>query len=45
MQQKCLLFGDTIAAEQVMNTNDPEMQQAIGKKAKRNMFYFFNVVI
>ncbi len=33
MHQKCVLFGDVEAAEQVMKTNDPAKQQAIARGA------------
>ena len=33
MYQKCMIFGDTISAEKVLATDDPEKQQAIGQKA------------
>ena len=33
MYQKCLLFGDDESAKAVLATDDPETQQAIGKKA------------
>ena len=34
MQHKCILFGDILSAEQVMNTKNPAMQQKIAKYAK-----------
>lgn len=33
MYQKCKIFGDDDSANAILSTNDPETQQAIGKKA------------
>ena len=33
MYQKCVLFGDTTAAREVLETDDPALQQAIGRDA------------
>ncbi len=34
MYRKCMLFGDVESAEMVMKTDDPALQQDIGRKAK-----------
>ena len=34
MYQKCVMFGDTASAQKVLATDDPKLQQAIGRDAK-----------
>ena len=34
MHQKCLIFGDAESAKAILITDDPQTQQAIGRKAK-----------
>ena len=34
MYKKCMILGDEAAAKQVMATDDPEQQQAIGRSAR-----------
>jgi ribA/ribD-fused uncharacterized protein len=34
MHRKALLFGDTAVAEQILRTNDPKKQKALGRQVK-----------